>query len=336
MGIELPIAISMAGLVLVHITGRISNSVIELDDAKHLAVIAVGLTILSGVGLLGRSDLGLRIPNALEGIVYLLAFDRIICVIIGGEVPLPFQFDPFDGALMDWIIPLVFIEILMLGFLFGFDWVEGERIKRGLADHRGSGGRSAWLVFASMVSFGPAAILALLFGIRRGWSWQQPAVVMIAWVMLPLPIHGTLFWANNYIALPVFGMNLTAAILGVVSIMFVVWSIVESKGIWLASALWSVHILLLSAGIGWGDLAILSVFVMICSTTAWVSGIITLRKSWRVFGALDLVIAWIISFVMLSQGGSVESMLTVLVASAGLLGLVTYLTQTYQAEMEKE
>ena len=336
MGIELPIAISMVGLVLVHITGRISNSVIELDDAKHLAVIAVGLTILSGVGLLGRSDLGLRIPNALEGIVYLLAFDRIMCVIIGGEVPLPFQFDPFDGALVDWIIPLVFIEVLMLGFLFGFDWVEGERIKRGLADHRGSGGRSAWLVFASMVSFGPASILALLFGIRRGWSWQQPAVVMIAWIMLPLPIHGTLFWANNYLALPVFGMNITAAILGVISIMFVVWSIVESKGIWLASALWSVHILLLSAGIGWGDLAILSVFVMICSTTAWVSGIITLRKSWRVFGAADLVIAWIIAFVMLSQGGSVESILTVLVASAGLLGLVTYLTQTYEAEMEKE
>ena len=80
----------------------------------------------------------------------------------------------------------------------------------------------------------------------------------------------------------------------------------------------------------------LSVFVMICSTTSWVSGIITLRKSWRVFGALDLVIAWIIAFVMLSQGGNVESLLIVLVASAGLLGLVTYLTQTYEAEMEKE
>jgi len=336
MGIELPIAISMVGLVLVHISGRISNSVVELDDAKHLAVIAVGLTVLSGVGLLGRSDLGLRIPNALEGIVYLLAFDRIICVVIGGEVPLPFQFDPFDGSLVDWIIPLVFIEIIMIGFLFGFDWVEGERIKRNLADHRGSGGRSAWLILASMVSFGPAAILALLFGLRRGWSWQQPAVVMVAWIMLPLPIHGTLFWANDYAGIPDFGMNITAAILGFASILFVVWSIIESKGIWLASALWSVHILLLSAGIGWGDLAMLSVFVMICSTTSWVSGIITLRKSWRVFGALDLVIAWIIAFVMLSQGGNVESLLTVLVASAGLLGLVTYLTQTYEAEMEKE
>jgi len=336
MGIELPIAISMAGLVLVHIAGRISNSVIEFDDAKHLAVIAVGLTILSGVGLLGRRDLGLRIPNALEGIVYLLAFDRIICVIVGGEVPLPFQFGPLDGALLDWTIPLVFIEILMLGFLLGFDWVEGERIKRGLTDHRGSGGRSAWLVFASMVSFGPAAILAIILGIKRGWNWQQPAVVMIAWVMLPLPIHGTLFWANDYLGLPVFGMNITAAILGIGSIIFVVWSIVNNMGIWLASALWSVHILLLSAGIGWGDLAILSVFVMVCSTTAWVSGIITLRKSWRVFGAADLVIAWIIAFIMLSQGGDVESMLTVLIASAGLLGLVTYLTQTYEAEIEKE
>jgi hypothetical protein len=39
---------------------------------------------------------------------------------------------------------------------------------------------------------------------------------------------------------------------------------------------------------------------------------------------------------MLSNGGSVESMLIVLVASAGLLGLVTYLTQTYEAEIEKE
>jgi hypothetical protein len=242
----------------------------------------------------------------------------------------------FDCTLIDWTIPLVFVEILMLGFLLGFDWVEGERIKRGLADHRGSGGRSAWLLFASMVSFGPAALLAIVFGIKRGWSWQQPAVVMIAWVMLPLPIHGTLLWANDFLMLPEFGMNVTAAILGVISIIFVIWIITNDMGIWLASALWSVHILLLAAGIGWGDLAMLSVFVMVCSTTSWVSGILTLRKSWRVFGAVDLVVAWVIAFVMLSSGGAAESMLTVMIASAGPLGLVTYLTQTYEAEIEKE
>ena len=336
MGIELPIALSMAGLVLVHIAGRISNSVIVLDDAKHLAVIAIGLTVLASIGLMGRRDLGLRIPNALEGIVYLLAFDRVICVIIGGEVPLPFQFNPLDGGLIDWQIPLIFIEIILLGFILGFDWVENERIKRGLLDHRGSGGRAAWVIFASIISFGPAAILAIIFGIKRGWSWQQPAVVLTAWILLPLPIHGTMFWATEYLAIPEFGMNITAAVLGIISIGFAAWSIIEKQGIWLASALWSVHILLFAAGIGWNDLVILSVFVMICSTTSWVSGILTLRKSWRIFGAVDLVIAWVISFIILSLGADIQSILMILVASAGLLGLVTYLNQTYEGEMAKE
>jgi len=336
MGIELPIALSMAGLVLVHIAGRISNSVIVLDDAKHLAVIAIGLTVLASIGLMGRRDLGLRIPNALEGIVYLLAFDRVICVIIGGEVPLPFQFNPLDGNFIDWQLPLIFIEIALLGFILTFDWVENERIKRGLLDHRGSGGRSAWVIFASMISFGPAAILAIIFGIKRGWVWKQPAVLLTAWVLLPLPIHGTLFWAGEYLPAPEFGMNITAAVLGLISIGFAAWSIIEKQGIWLASALWSVHILLFAAGIGWSDLVILSVFVMICSTTSWVSGILTLRKSWRVFGAVDLVIAWIISFVILSAGAEIESILMILVASAGLLGLVTYLNQTYEGQIANE
>ena len=336
MGIELPIALSMAGLVLVHIAGRISNSVIVLDDAKHLAVIAIGLSVLASIGLIGRRDLGLRIPNALEGIVYLLAFDRVICVIIGGEVPLPFQFNPLDGDLIDWQIPLIFIEIILIGFILGFDWVESERIKRGLLDHRGSGGRSAWVIFASMISFGPAAILAIIFGIKRGWSWQQPAVVLTAWILLPLPIHGTMFWAADILPIPEFSMNITAAVLGIISIVFVIWSIVEKQGIWLASALWSVHILLFAAGIGWSDLVILSVFIMVCSTTSWVSGILTLRKSWRIFGAVDLVIAWIVSFVILSTGAEIESILMILIASAGLLGLVTYLNQTYEGEMAKE
>ena len=336
MGIELPIALSMAGLVLVHIAGRISNSVIVLDDAKHLAVIAIGLTVLASIGLMGRRDLGLRIPNALEGIVYLLAFDRVICVIIGGEVPLPFQFNPLDGDLLNWQMPLIFIEIILIGFILGFDWVESERIKRSLLDHRGSGGRSAWIIFASIISFGPAAVLAIIFGIRRGWSWKQPAVVLTAWVLLPLPIHGTMFWATDYLTIPEFGMNITAAVLGIISIGFVAWSIIEKQGIWLSSGLWSVHILLFSAGIGWNDLVILSVFVMICSTTSWVSGILTMRKSWRIFGAVDLVIAWVVSFIILSAGAEIQSILMILIASAGLLGLVTYLNQTYEGEMAKE
>ena len=78
----------MMGLVLVHVAGRASNSVVELENTTHLIVFFGGLSMLAGLGLLGRNDLGMRIPNALEGVVYLAALDRIICILVGGEVPL--------------------------------------------------------------------------------------------------------------------------------------------------------------------------------------------------------------------------------------------------------
>ena len=30
---------------------------------------------------------------------------------------------------------------------------------------------------------------------------------MTAWILLPLPIHGTMFWATEYLAIPEFGMK---------------------------------------------------------------------------------------------------------------------------------
>ena len=129
-GIELPIAISMVGLVLVHLAGRISDSVVGLDDAKHLAVITAGLCTLASIGLVGRNDLGLRIPNAVEGVVYLLVMDRIMALIIGGEVPVMYQVNPLDGGMIDWTLPLVFVEIVLIICVVAYDWVEGQRIKR--------------------------------------------------------------------------------------------------------------------------------------------------------------------------------------------------------------
>ena len=60
------------------------------------------------------------------------------------------------------------------------------------------------------------------------------------------------------------------------------------------------------------------------------SGILVMRKSWRVFGALDMVLAWVVAMVMLSVGAGFEAMLAILIASSILLGIVTYLNQTYE------
>jgi len=332
-GIELPIAISMGGLVLVHLAGRISDSVVGLDDAKHLAVITAGLCVLAGIGLIGRNDLGLRIPNAVEGVVYLLVIDRVFALIIGGEVPLMYRVDPFNGGLLDWTIPLLFVEIILLVCVLSYDWVEKQRIIRGLNDHRGAAGRAAWVIFAGLISVGFAGILAIILVLRRSWRWTQPAAVMVAWLLIPIALSGLMYWCLEPLGLHPPGIHLIATVCGALSIIFVVWSVITDAGIWLAAGLWSVHLLLIPAGFGWSNLVILAVLLIVCSTTSWVSGILVMRKSWRVFGALDMVLAWVVAMVMFSIGAGIEAMLAILVASSILLGIVTYLNQTYEQEI---
>ena len=214
MGIEAPIALGMLGLVLVHVAGRASNSVVVLGDATHLVVFFGGLVMLGGIGLLGRNDLGHRIPNALEGVIYLAALDRVLCVVIGGEVPIPFGIDPFVATLstLTWTVPFVIIEALLLAAVFGFDWVEGKRIQHDLSDHRGAGGRSAWILFVALLSFGPAAFAVIMLSARRGVWWTQPAVVLAAWLMTPMAYLASSAWLSDIIALP--SLSFIASCLG--------------------------------------------------------------------------------------------------------------------------
>ena len=336
MGIEAPIALGMLGLVLVHVAGRASNSVVQLGAATHLIVFFGGLVMLGGIGLLGRNDLGHRIPNALEGIVYLAALDRVLCVVIGGEVPLPFDIDPFVAALstLTWTVPFVLIEALLLAGVFAFDWVEGKRIQHDLSDHRGAGGRSAWILVIALLSFGPAAFAVILLSARRGVWWTQPAVVLAAWLMIPMAYLASSAWLSDIIALP--SLRFIASSLGLLSILFVAWVVQQRQGLWLPAALWAMHILLIGSAFGHSNLLFAVLFILLTSTVSWVSGVLTLRKAWRVVGALDLLLSWIVAGIILIQGAPVEILLVILIASAALLGLVTYLTQTHEGEMANE
>ena len=60
------------------------------------------------------------------------------------------------------------------------------------------------------------------------------------------------------------------------------------------------------------------------------------RKGWRIVGALDLVLGWIVAGIVLINGASVTGLFAILVASAVLLGIVTWLTQTFEGEMANE
>ena len=338
MGIELPVAISMAGLVLVHIAGRVSQSVVTLEETDHLLLLFFGLTVLAGVGLMGRSDLGVRIPNALEGVIYLFAFDRILALLVGGEVPIPFQTDPFaySGAL-SWTIPLLILEVLILVAVVLFDWVEAQRLSRGLPDHRGAAGRSSWVVMASLLSLGPAGIVAVIFTIRRGVNWTQPAAALIAWLMAPLVLFSTLFWLPELLSQPnQFELSNIALTFGIFSIAFTAWSVVSRQGLWLTSGLWASHLLILPAVFAMGSLLFIITAAFCLSTAAWVSGILTLRKGWRVIGAADLVLGILFGGILFISGAGIGAILIVLFGSAVLLGTVTYLTQTYEGHLAED
>ncbi|MBN30364.1 MAG: hypothetical protein CMB34_06855 [Euryarchaeota archaeon] len=324
-GVELPILVAMCGMVLVHISGRMTTGLLS-DDAQHLAVLTITLVLLAGMGLMGRNDLGLRIPSALEAVLGLLVIDRVVCVLLGGEVPLPFAADPFASSMTEWTLPLFGVEVVLLGAVLMYDWVEGERLRRKLEDHRGAFGRSTWVVGAAVLSLGPASAMAVLFALRRCLAWQQPAVAMTTMLLAPFVVQSWVVWLLSPLSSLLTPANVAAAF-GFVALAWTVALVARRNGLWLSSALWSTHGLLIPAAVLNQSLVALSLATTIVSATAWISGILAQRKSWRIVGAADLAVAWMVAAVALVAGVGASYVLLLLVASAALLFAVTTLTQ---------
>lgn len=331
-GVEMPIAIAMIGIVAVHLAGRMTTGVLDGDDATHLAIMMGTLLLLAGMGLMGRHDLGLRIPSALEAVLGLLVLDRLATLLVGGEVPIPFITDPFAGETLEWTAPILVVELLLFAMVAAFDWVEGERLRRDLPDHRTAAGRSAWVAGASVLTLGPAGGLAILFAMRRSLAWSQPAVMLTAVLSLPLMLQSFTPWVFEPAGLEI-TPTLTAGLVGLASVVWAGGVVIRDQGLWLSSALWAVHILLYPAALMSQSLVWLTLAGLIASTTAWLCGIITLRKSWRVIGAVDLLVAWMFAAAAVIAGTSALYALVMLIASAVLLFAVTALSQANEADM---
>lgn len=330
LGVELPIVVAMGGLVLVHVAGRMTVGVLS-DDAVHQMVLMLGAMVLAGMGLFGRNDLGLRIPSALEMLLGCLVLDRVLCLLLGGQVPVPLSTDPVAST-ASWSAPLFAIEVFLLGMVILYDWVEGERLRRGLTDHRSAGGRSAWMLGTVLLSLGLSAVVALLVGLRRGRAWQQPAVALTAVLCVPFAIEALTMWLFASFA-GLLTPTLTTAAMGVVSLVWVVGAVRFDHGLWLASALWATHLMFYPSAVLSASLVMLSLAGLTVSATAWLAGILTKRKSWRVMGAVDLVVAWVFAAVALVSGATSGYILVLLVASAALLFAVTTLTQANEAAL---
>ena len=124
-----------------------------LDEQFDLLILIVALVAIGSFALVGRDDLGVRIPNVLDMVVGLLVIDRLFGVLAGGELPIPTMTNPLEFEASSWTIPVIGNEILLILAALLWNWVEGERQKRGLQDHRGAMGRIAYGISILLLSF---------------------------------------------------------------------------------------------------------------------------------------------------------------------------------------
>lgn len=328
MGIESPVAITMGGLTLIQVAGRLGDSNVSLEHQWEVLVLLGALILLAGMSLIGRKDLGLRIPSALEGIVLLILISRLLTSLMGVDT---IQLVPTYSEELSWTLPVWSLELFLVSAVLLFEWVESQRIKRGLGDHRGAAGRIAWAAMAIVISFGIAGIIAAAFALKNSVKWIQPAVPLGIAIFLPISWNAL----GNWIEILDQTTGLFMVAIGFVGIISSIICVVNKNEIWVPAGLWIGHILIPTGIFGHYEQTsvLMMVFVLVVSTVSWLIGVITLKRAWRIIGALDLVLAWLIAGILMLAGATNLMLLVMLLATAVLLGLVTWLGQKYEQDI---
>ena len=331
-GIELPIAVSMGGLTLVYLLGRISSSAV-MENQMPLLILVIVLLIFGIFAIWGKKDLGRRVPSAAEWIGYCLAGSGIIGLFVFAATPPPFLVNPLKYDSLIYMGPMFFTEISLIALVIIWDKIDLTRLKKNMEDHRGSPGRILWVILIAMVSNGLATILVSLLMIQRALKWNLPSVISITNMMAFAGLYTLISWINNE-------WIMFVAIIGIIGAMAsfagLVWISTARKdlGNWVSCWTWDAHalalisIIILSSTLGdW--FTIILILTMIClSLSVWSTGILLDLRTYRVWGAVNLFIGWAIAILSIGLILDPFNLLLLLSATAILLGIITWLAQT--------
>ena len=134
MGIESPVAITMAGLTLIQIAGRLGDANVTQEYQWEILVLLGGSNYSSSDFTTWKKRPRPENPFSIGGIVLLLLASRILTSLMGVD---SIQLIPTFSDELSWIVPVISLEVFLIVAVLLFEWVESERIKRGLGDHRG-------------------------------------------------------------------------------------------------------------------------------------------------------------------------------------------------------
>ena len=184
---------------------------------------------------------------------------------------------------------------------------------------------------AIVISFGIAGIIAAAFALKNSVKRIQPAVPLGIAIFLPISWNAL----GNWIEILDQSTGLFMVAIGFVGIISSIICVVNKNEIWVPAGLWIGHILIPTGIFGHYEQTsvLMMVFVLAVSTVSWLIGVITLKRAWRIIGALDLVLAWLIAGILMLAGATNLMLLVMLLATAVLLGLVTWLGQKYEQDI---
>ena len=329
LGIESPVFLVLIGIGLIFSLSRLSDTQVYPEMQWGWATFLIFSILVGLMGLINNDDLNQRIPATIETILLIGATSKFLTVVMGID---RFVINLFAFEDLSWQGSFVLFEVFLLGLVFLDAHVEQKRYDKQLQDQRGAFGRTIILFMVAIISIGPALVLAVYFSIIQCLKWLQPAVIVGAgvsfvWSFYLLSATISLFSS----VLPFF-----CFMIGLIGVLILIWSSYFNHGLWTTSGLWLAH-LLVPLSFGLMSMAIDGLVViglLLVSCASWIAGIWSDRKSLRLIGAIDLVFSWVIAALTIIRGVESNMLLLMLIATALLLGSVTWMTQKHQAQMD--
>ena len=330
LGIEMPIALAISGLVIVHIFSLLGPGASN-EDLTSMGVLVVLIVELSLISLYQQDNMLDRIPIAIDWIIYPLLADRILGAILYESMPWPLSVDPFSGEDMEWKGPLMALEICLIGLVVTSYWIGNLRSTKGREAEDGFslGFRGASV---TLLSVGFASIIVVISTLMEGWRRNQPNAVGMGILCIALAILSIESWFDGFSGI-VGGLY---GSLGVVLLVLLVCTIPMKGERWSVMLAINAHVLLILGLIASGLSLLIPMFLVVLSTTVWVTGIVQLRKSLRAWGLADLVMAILFSVVF--YGGVIfqpQILLVGLSIIAIELGIISWLGLKNEENMVK-
>ena len=331
LGIELPIAIAISGIILIQLSGHLSPGMSN-SELFDMAIMALLILLLCIISLINQKNLIERIAIAVDWFVIPIFIGRLVGAILYESLPAPLTVNPTEGDFIEWILPWTILECLLILCVILLSWLELKRLRNEKNPTTNNSIRAIAIIF---ISTGPAGVLAILLALYHTVKNEQVAEFGFVVPAIIFPIISI-----SKIITSVSGVeDKITLIIGVILLLLCALTVPTKKEKWTMVLAVDAH-LMLYTGILWTGIytsIYLPIILVSLSTIVWVVGILQLRRVLRVWGLFDLIIAIIISLLVLGSTMLEPSILLIsLIVLAAELGFVTWLSLSNEEELIKD